>query len=172
MNHQSMINWQSRTQDTVLILQDTVWMHGCSCRSKCSKMNGIQLSAVCTWCMRCNGWLRTSVVKYATSLHSCYKMEKKRTKHCTIYTMYNYGEVKGHILITFLIIRPFICWRIADPAAHEVEGKMPNNHNSCCHMQCACNGTYSGTWELGTPKGLSKTVLNSEVVLFLRSISM
>ncbi len=31
---------------------------------------------------------------------------------------------------------------------------------------------YSGTWELGTPKGLSKTVLNSEVVLFLRSISM
>ncbi len=31
---------------------------------------------------------------------------------------------------------------------------------------------YSGTWELGTPNGLSKTVLNSEVVLFLRSISM
>ena len=31
---------------------------------------------------------------------------------------------------------------------------------------------YSGTWELGTPKGLSKTVPNSEVVLFLRSISM
>ncbi len=31
---------------------------------------------------------------------------------------------------------------------------------------------YSETWELGTPKGLSETVLNSEVVLFLRSISM
>ncbi len=31
---------------------------------------------------------------------------------------------------------------------------------------------YSGTWELGTPKRLSETVLNSEVVLFLRSISM
>ncbi len=31
---------------------------------------------------------------------------------------------------------------------------------------------YSETWEIGTPKGLSKTVLNSEVVLFLRSISM
>ncbi len=31
---------------------------------------------------------------------------------------------------------------------------------------------YSGTWELGTPERLSKTVLNSEVVLFLRSISM
>ncbi len=31
---------------------------------------------------------------------------------------------------------------------------------------------YSGTWELGTPKGLSKTVLNSEVVLFLWSISI
>ncbi len=31
---------------------------------------------------------------------------------------------------------------------------------------------YSETWELGTPKGLSKTALNSEVVLFLRSISM
>ncbi len=30
---------------------------------------------------------------------------------------------------------------------------------------------YSETWELGTPKGLRKTVLNSEVVLFLRSIS-
>ncbi len=31
---------------------------------------------------------------------------------------------------------------------------------------------YSGNWELGTPKGLSKTVLNSEVILFLRSIFM
>ncbi len=31
---------------------------------------------------------------------------------------------------------------------------------------------YSGTWELGTPKGLRKTVLNSKVVLFLRSISV
>ncbi len=31
---------------------------------------------------------------------------------------------------------------------------------------------YSGTCELGTPKGLSKTVLNSEVALFLRSISI
>ncbi len=31
---------------------------------------------------------------------------------------------------------------------------------------------YFGTWELGTPKGLSKTVLNSDVVLFLRSISI
>ncbi len=34
------------------------------------------------------------------------------------------------------------------------------------------NYIYSETWELGTPKGLPKTVLNSEVVLFLRSISM
>ena len=34
------------------------------------------------------------------------------------------------------------------------------------------NIKYSGTCELGTPKGLSKTVLNSEVVLFLRSIYM
>ncbi len=31
---------------------------------------------------------------------------------------------------------------------------------------------YSGTWELGKPMGLWKTVLNSEVVLFLRSISV
>ncbi len=31
---------------------------------------------------------------------------------------------------------------------------------------------YSGTCELGTPKGLWKTVLNSVVVLFLTSISM
>ena len=31
---------------------------------------------------------------------------------------------------------------------------------------------YSGIWELGTPKGLRKTVLNSEVVLFPRSISL
>ncbi len=31
---------------------------------------------------------------------------------------------------------------------------------------------YSGTWELGTHKGLWKTVLNSEVVFFLRSISI
>ncbi len=30
---------------------------------------------------------------------------------------------------------------------------------------------YSETWELGTPKGLRKTVLNSEVLLFLRSLS-
>ncbi len=31
---------------------------------------------------------------------------------------------------------------------------------------------YSETWELGTPKGLPKTFLNSKVVLFLRFISM
>ncbi len=31
---------------------------------------------------------------------------------------------------------------------------------------------YSETWELGTPKGLSKTVLNFKVVLFRRFISM
>ncbi len=30
----------------------------------------------------------------------------------------------------------------------------------------------SATWELGTPKGLSKNVLNSEVVVFLRFISI
>ena len=30
---------------------------------------------------------------------------------------------------------------------------------------------YNETWELGTPKGLRKSVLNSEVVLFLRSIT-
>ncbi len=30
---------------------------------------------------------------------------------------------------------------------------------------------YSGSWELGTPKGQSETVLISEVALFLRSIS-
>ncbi len=31
---------------------------------------------------------------------------------------------------------------------------------------------YSETWELWTPKGLENTVLNSGVVLILRSISM
>ncbi len=31
---------------------------------------------------------------------------------------------------------------------------------------------YSETWELGTPTGLWKTLLNTEVVLFLRSISV
>ncbi len=31
---------------------------------------------------------------------------------------------------------------------------------------------YSGTWELGTPKGLWKTVLNSELLLFPRFISV
>ncbi len=31
---------------------------------------------------------------------------------------------------------------------------------------------YSETWELGTFKGLSKTVLNSKVALLLRSLSM
>ena len=36
---------------------------------------------------------------------------------------------------------------------------------------CAIN-IYSETWELGTPTGLWKTVLNSELVLFLRSISV
>ncbi len=35
-----------------------------------------------------------------------------------------------------------------------------------------CKGKYSGNWELRTPTGLRKTVLNSEVVLFLRSISV
>ncbi len=44
-----------------------------------------------------------------------------------------------------------------------------------CTMWCfklTIEKRYSETWELGTPKGLSKTVLNSEVVLFLRFISM
>ncbi len=36
----------------------------------------------------------------------------------------------------------------------------------------AINYRHCETCELGTPKGLWKTVLNSEVVLFLRSISM
>ena len=31
---------------------------------------------------------------------------------------------------------------------------------------------YSETWELGTAQELSKTLLNYEVVLFIRSISM
>ncbi len=31
---------------------------------------------------------------------------------------------------------------------------------------------YSETWELGTPKGLWKTVLNSEVIFILRFIAM
>ncbi len=35
-----------------------------------------------------------------------------------------------------------------------------------------CSIKYSETWELGTPKRLSKIALNSEVLLFLRSISM
>ena len=39
-------------------------------------------------------------------------------------------------------------------------------------LNCTTAKRYSGTWELGTPKGLSETVLNSEVILFLRSISM
>ncbi len=38
-------------------------------------------------------------------------------------------------------------------------------------IQCYQRVVYSGTWELGTPKGLRKSVLNSQVVLFLRSIS-
>ena len=39
-------------------------------------------------------------------------------------------------------------------------------------VQQECNMLYSETWELGTAKGLSETVLNSEVVLFPRFISM
>ncbi len=35
-----------------------------------------------------------------------------------------------------------------------------------------CYLIYSETWKLGTLKGLSKTNLNSEVALFLMSISM
>ncbi len=38
--------------------------------------------------------------------------------------------------------------------------------------QCIIVQLYNGTWELGTLKGLWKTVLNCEVVLFLRSSSM
>ncbi len=41
-----------------------------------------------------------------------------------------------------------------------------------CSLVSTWVSIYSGTWELGTPKGLWKTVLNSEVVLFLRSISL
>ncbi len=40
------------------------------------------------------------------------------------------------------------------------------------YTSCFCNVLYSETWELETPKGLPKIVLNSKVVLFLRFISM
>ncbi len=39
-------------------------------------------------------------------------------------------------------------------------------------MQSISIATLAQTWELGTPKGLWKTVLNSKVVLVLMSISM
>ncbi len=45
---------------------------------------------------------------------------------------------------------------------------MQNKYNIQCKY---IHRTYSETWELGTPKGLRKIVLNCKVVLFLRSIS-
>ncbi len=41
-----------------------------------------------------------------------------------------------------------------------------------CQGIRANESMYSETWEIWTPKGLWKTVLNSEVVLYLRSISI
>ncbi len=40
------------------------------------------------------------------------------------------------------------------------------------HQICSPKFMYCGTWELGTPKGLPKTVLNYKVGLFIRFISM
>ncbi len=40
------------------------------------------------------------------------------------------------------------------------------------HLVSLHSKPYSETWELGTPKGLPKTVLNSKVFFFLRFISM
>ncbi len=45
-------------------------------------------------------------------------------------------------------------------------------HTVVSHSFVLVQQKYSETWELGTPKGLYKTVLNSEVVLFLRPISV
>ncbi len=48
----------------------------------------------------------------------------------------------------------------------------PNPTGLDAILPVAHKNQYRGTWELGTPKGLWKTVMNSEVVLFLRPNSM
>ncbi len=55
-------------------------------------------------------------------------------------------------------------------ADDSVSQRLSQDKKRCVHI--GKDYMYSGTSKLGTPKGLSKTVLNSEVVLFLRSNSM
>ncbi len=50
--------------------------------------------------------------------------------------------------------------------AHSLLGMSQGNNMG--ELQTQTLHSYSETWELGTLKGLSKTVLNSEVVLFPR----
>ncbi len=51
-------------------------------------------------------------------------------------------------------------------------GISAGNESDYRMLICRFITCYSGTWELGTPTRLWKTVLNSGVVLFLRSISV
>ncbi len=74
------------------------------------------------------------------------------------------------------------CWKLSQFWIIEMQIGTDNHAYEKCNIiyplyikpfLWTCDGhIYSETSELGTPKGLSNTVLNSEVVLFLRPISM
>ncbi len=68
------------------------------------------------------------------------------------------------IQLNILLELFMVTWFVHEPLACSLEWMKQYKYSE---------GTqYSATWELGTHKGLSKTVLNSEMVLFFRSISM
>ncbi len=85
----------------------------------------------------------------------------------------NHSQFAGQVISQNFTMSNILWYcRVAAAIWSYVSSAFKDNSTSFLRYRIICYSWYSGTWELGTPKGLSKTVLNSEVVLFLRSISM
>ncbi len=85
---------------------------------------------------------------------------------CILYNIYSYFMI-CIVLVYVSIPSRFIAVHFS--SHHHWSSIFIMSGNSALR-QCLC--WYSGTWELGTLTGLWKTALNSEVVLFLMSISV
>ncbi len=91
-------------------------------------------------------------------------------------TTVNYTCEDGYLLTSGVQTRECLAsgnWSEEAPSC----GRTLNETRACCappyipYHICTLT-SYREIWEVGTPKGLSKTVLNSKVVLFLMSIYM
>ena len=98
----------------------------------------------------------------STQCSEMYCMHKARN----ISDILNMSSLTWHLYAIAYVLRPCIYF------IHATGYRYVAEKESARFALPDKNNIYSGTWEFGTPKGLWKPVLNSEVVLFLRSISM